>query len=165
MCRPGRVERLSGPAHNKTCVRFVRYSSMIGGMTSALAHDDARRLRAAFDNVLDGANLRDATVVRRVVGDAINALESAGDAVVLPVGALLTTGEAANILGVNRMTVVRLVDRGHLTTVGGGSHRRIPAADVARYRQESRKRRREALAELAADINSDTPPDRIVKTR
>ncbi|WP_418904363.1 hypothetical protein [Brevibacterium antiquum] len=63
------------------------------------------------------------------------------------------------------MTVVRLIDRGELATEGGGVHRRIPASELARYHADSTTRRRSALHELSQDIDDDTPPDQIVRTR
>jgi excisionase family DNA binding protein len=47
---------------------------------------------------------------------------------------LLTTGEAAGILGASRQHVVDLCDRGDLPFVTTGSHRRIRRADVEALR-------------------------------
>jgi excisionase family DNA binding protein len=44
---------------------------------------------------------------------------------------LLTTGEAARILGTSRQHVVDLCNRGELPFVSAGTHRRIRRADVA----------------------------------
>ncbi|MGP9724762.1 helix-turn-helix domain-containing protein [Corynebacterium sp. AOP40-9SA-29] len=92
-------------------------------------------------------------------------LESSGGAVVLPADALLSTQQAAELLGVSRMTVVRLIDRGELTVAGGGVHRRVSAAELERYRRASAGHRRAALVALAQDVTEDTPPDRVIHTR
>lgn len=63
------------------------------------------------------------------------------------------------------MTVVRLVDRGELAAEGGAVHRRISVSELARFQSESGRRRRVAVAELAADIDQDTPPDEVISTR
>lgn len=94
----------------------------------------------------------------------VEVLESSGGVVVLPADALLSTQQTAELLGVSRMTVVRLIDRGELDSEGGGAHRRISAAELERYRRISAARRRTALSELAQDID-DTSPDRVVDTR
>lgn len=95
----------------------------------------------------------------------VEVLESSGDAVVLPADTLLSTQQAAELLGVSRMTVVRLIDRGELQVEGGAVHRRISAAELERYRQASAERRRAAVRDLAQDIPDDTPPDRVISTR
>lgn len=47
---------------------------------------------------------------------------------------LLTTGEAARLLGVSRQTIVNLADRGDLPYETTGAHRRIRRADVEQVR-------------------------------
>lgn len=57
---------------------------------------------------------------------------------------ILTTQEAADLLGVSRPTVVRLIDEGTLpATEPAGSHRRLRLADVLAYR-EARNTRQSA---------------------
>jgi excisionase family DNA binding protein len=63
----------------------------------------------------------------------------------------LTTEQAAALLGVSRPTVVRLVDTGKLRAHMVGTHRRLALADVLAYRQETARRRGEALDEMASD--------------
>jgi len=52
--------------------------------------------------------------------------------------ALLKTGEVALILGVSRQHVVNLADRGDLSAVRIGTHRRIPLSEVERLRGPTR---------------------------
>ncbi|HBX80070.1 MAG TPA: DNA-binding protein, partial [Propionibacteriaceae bacterium] len=85
--------------------------------------------------------------------------------VVLPADALVGTQEAAELLGVSRMTVVRLIDRGELSAQGGSVHRKIAAAEIERYRTATLTRRRAALHELAQDVTDDLPADRAISTR
>lgn len=115
-------------------------------MTGLLAHDDAQRLRSA-------------------IADALDVLESSGGAVVLPADAFVSTQQAAELLGVSRMTVVRLIDRGELAAEGAGVHRKIEAAEIERYRADTQARRRVALHELAQDGTDDLPADRVIGTR
>ena len=147
-------------------VRFER-SGYTRSMTGAIAHDQAQRLRAALEGVF--RDLEDARDVSDSAREAflrlVDVLESSAEAVVLPSDTLLSTQQAADFLGVSRMTVVRLIDRGELTSEGGGVHRRIAASELARYRAVSTNRRRAALHDLAQEIGESTPPDQVISTR
>lgn len=56
-------------------------------------------------------------------------------------GDLLSTGQAARLLGSSRQHVVDLCDRGGLRFVRVGSHRRIPAEEIERLLAAGRSRR------------------------
>ncbi len=136
-------------------------------MTGAIAHDQAQRLRAVLDEVFGESG--DALAASGSTRDAflrlVDVLESSPEAVVLPSDAMVSTQKAADLLGVSRMTVVRLIDRGELVAEGGGSHRRIAASELARYQAASVARRRAALHGLAQEIGEGTPPDQVISTR
>ncbi len=147
-------------------MRFVR-CGYAWTMTGALAHDQAQRLRAAVEGMFrDSGDSPDASAPAR---DAflrlVDVLELNAEAVVLPSDTLVSTQQAADLLGVSRMTVVRLIDRGELAAEGGGVHRRITASELARYRAVSTHRRRAALHDLAQEIGEGTPPDQVISTR
>lgn len=61
----------------------------------------------------------------------------------------LSTGQAADLLGVSRPTVVALVDSGALPATRVGTHRRLATADVLAYRSRRQVTRGEALDALA----------------
>ena len=136
-------------------------------MTGVIAHEEAQRLRSALQDVLttggDPSETTDAA--RTALFRVVEVLESSGGAVVLPLGAFMSTQQAAESIGVSRMTVVRLIDRGELVAEGGGVHRRIAATEVDRYRVASATRRRAALRALAGEITDDTGPDQVISTR
>jgi excisionase family DNA binding protein len=133
-------------------------------MAGAIAQETAQHLRAAFDEVLRSSPQVPATALAAFVR-LVDVLEANADAVVFPVNATVSTQRAAALLGVSRMTVVRLIDRGELTAEGGAVHRRISVSELARYQAESSNRRRSAIAELASDIDEDTPPDEVIDPR
>ena len=66
---------------------------------------------------------------------------------VVPVDAELTTQQAADLLGLSRTYVVRLIDQGSLPAHMAGTHRRLQASDVLAYR-ERRAAKLAALEEL-----------------
>lgn len=124
-------------------------------------------MRSALDGVF--RELGDSLDVSDSARDAflrlVDVLESSAEAVVLPSDSVVSTQQAADLLGVSRMTVVRLIDRGELAAEGGGVHRRIAASELARYRVAIAARRRVALHGLAQEIGEETPPDQVIRTR
>lgn len=133
-------------------------------MIGAIAHDEAQHLRTVLTDVLSASPGLSAAA-REAFGRLIDVLESNADAVVFPAGARVTTQQAGALLGVSRMTVVRLIDHGELNTESGAVHRRISVSELARYQANSGRRRRAGMAELADDINEDTAADQVIKTR
>jgi excisionase family DNA binding protein len=74
---------------------------------------------------------------------------------VVPVGQTLTTQQAAELLGVSRPHVVKLIEKGELPHQKVGTHRRILLEDVLRYREARRQAQYAALAELYRDDDSE----------
>ena len=68
----------------------------------------------------------------------------------LPVHAELTTQEAADLLNVSRPHLVQLVNERKIPCRKVGTHRRLRAEDVLRYKRRTEEQRREVLQELAA---------------
>jgi excisionase family DNA binding protein len=88
--------------------------------------------------------------VYRVLHDAVGIL-SRGDTIVI--GSLdqeLTTTRAADLLGVSRQYLTRLVDRGELRHQMVGKHRRLRLGDVLAYKSQRALQRRAALSKMSA---------------
>jgi excisionase family DNA binding protein len=77
---------------------------------------------------------------------------SRGDAIsLMPVHMQLTTQEAADLLGVSRPFLIKLLDSGKMPFTRTGKHRRIKLEDVTEYRERRDREAREALSVLAED--------------
>lgn len=70
---------------------------------------------------------------------------------VMPQNALLTTQEAAELLGISRPTLVRLLGDGEIPFEQRGRHRRIMLADLLAYQDSMRQERRESLDRMARE--------------
>jgi len=73
-----------------------------------------------------------------------------GDAItVVPVGKVITTQQAANILNVSRQYLVRLLDEGKIPFGKTGKHRRLRIEDVLAFKEQRDKDRRAGLRDLS----------------
>jgi excisionase family DNA binding protein len=62
----------------------------------------------------------------------------------------LTTGQAADLLGVSRRTVVQLIERGDLKATRVGTRRRLDTAEVAGHRERAKSKRPATLRDVIA---------------
>lgn len=71
----------------------------------------------------------------------------------------ITTQQAAELLGLSRPTVVRLIDTGELPAhIPGTERRKLRLADVLAYRVELRRRRNRFITESAAAYDDADDP-------
>lgn len=90
--------------------------------------------------------------VYRVLVQTVRELADGNAVAVIPVQAELTTQEAADLLGVSRPYLIKLLEEGALPcTLTAGSHRRLRLADVLAYRRVRDRERRAALDEMSAE--------------
>lgn len=84
----------------------------------------------------------------KVVEEAANAVAAGNPVSLVSTEELLTTEDAAIILGVSRQYVVRLCDEGQLPAGRAGTHRRLRLADVLAFREAQRLRELDGLREI-----------------
>jgi excisionase family DNA binding protein len=89
--------------------------------------------------------------VREVLARVADVLASGRGLAVVPVDQELTTREAADLLGVSRPTLIKLLDTGEIGFSRPNSSRRIPLDQVLAYKERRSRRRRELLSEMTAD--------------
>lgn len=86
-------------------------------------------------------------ILRRVA----EVMASGRGVLVVPVDRELTTREAAELLGISRPTLIKLLDAGEIGFTRPNSSRRIPLEEVLAYKERRSNRRRSLLAEMTAD--------------
>lgn len=84
------------------------------------------------------------------------AVLDAGQAVTLePVRTLLSTQEAANLLGISRPTLVKLLESGEIPFTKPGRHRRVQLHHLLDYQRQLREHRRQELSSMTAEAADD----------
>ncbi len=98
----------------------------------------------------DGVELPES--VLEVVGRAARELSEGRGVAVLPVGAELTTRQAAEVLGVSRPHVIKIMeDEREIPFTKRGTHRRARLEDVLAYKEKRDAGRLAALDEMARE--------------
>jgi excisionase family DNA binding protein len=116
----------------------------------------------------DGAKTPLPDEVYQVLKNVVDAMTQGLAITVAPHNTQLTTQEAADLLGVSRPTLVRLLKDGEIPFELRGRHRRVMLADVIAYQQHARAQRRATLDEMtrtAAEDGTDDTADGFIETR
>ena len=73
---------------------------------------------------------------------------------VAPRNTQLTTQEAADILGISRSTLVRMLEAGEIPFKKVRRHRRLYLSDVLEFQKRQRRAANEALSDMVADAQA-----------
>lgn len=128
-----------------------------------LPHQDQARLIGP-----DGTRIALPAEVYRVLRDVVDAMSQGLAITIAPHNTLLTTQEAADLLGISRPTLVRLLTDGEIPYELRGRHRRVKLADIVAYQEQARAQRRATLDEMTRAASEDgtyDSADRFVETR
>lgn len=128
------------------------------------AHESSRGERPAPRYLLVGTEPNDSVEipenVYRVLRQVVEALQAGRAVTVAPQTQTLTTQQAADLLGVSRPTVVKLIDEGKLPADTPGKRRRLLRLDdVLRYRKQRREEQYRAIFDTADDYDLEESPE------
>jgi len=130
------------------------------------AHEAAGRGLVPARYLLVGAGTEDQVEipqeVHRVLRQVVDALAHGLAVTVAPQSTTLTTQQAADLLGVTRPTVVKILDQGGVPFTRVGTHRRLLLADVLTYRERRRAEQYAALDATAIDVNDEDDLDTVL---
>ena len=130
------------------------------------AHEVRHGARPATQYALVGADAHDRVELPRDVHLAlvqiVAALKTGRAVTVAPQSTTLTTQQTADLLGVSRPTVVKLIERGELPHERVGSRRRLLLHDVLDYRARRRAAAYDAIAASLGDADDVTAPEKVI---
>ena len=99
----------------------------------------------------DGTGVALPGQVHEILLQVVTAMKAGLAVTIAPHHLTLSTQEAADLLGVARTTLVRLLDSGAIPFEKPSRHRKIKLVDLLEYRERQRSRAEEALADMVAD--------------
>ena len=142
------------------------------GLADALAALARGRERRVALVTSDGAVWELPSEVFEVLREVLQAMSQGLAITIAPQHTVLTTGEAADLLGVSRPTLVRLLESGEIPFEQPGRHRRVRLADLIAYQARSRRALAASLDEMVRssedaglyDLPDDLPFERLPTT-
>ena len=99
-------------------------------------------------------------ILRKVVG----AMRAGLAVSIAPQSQKLTTQQAADLLGISRPTLVKMLESGRISFERVGSHRRLYLRDVLAFREDRRREQYEALAATAVDLDDEDDLESTLET-
>ena len=93
--------------------------------------------------------------VHQVLHQVVEAMRQGLAVIVVPQTMVLTTQQAADLLGVSRPTLIKLLGDEQIPYERIGTHRRIQLRDLLTYREQRRAAQYAALEATAAPIDDD----------
>jgi len=101
--------------------------------------------------------------VHGALKQVVAALQAGMAVTIAPQTTMLTTQQAADLLGVSRPTVRRLIDIGELPAEKVGNRHRLLLRDVLDYQQERRTQQYEMLAQTSLDYTDADDPAEVAR--
>lgn len=121
-------------------------------------HGDEVEPRYLLVGAGEGDQVQLPAEVHAALKQVASALMAGRAVTVAPRTTKLTTQQAADLLGVSRPTVKRLIEVGELPAEKVGTRHRLVLRDVLDYQQQRRERQYEALAHTSVVIDEEEDP-------
>lgn len=113
----------------------------------------------------DGTEVALSGQVYEILLQVVTAMKAGLAVTVAPHNSTLSTQEAADLLGVARTTLIRLLDSGAIPYDKPSRHRKIKLVDLLEYRKRQHSQVEQALADMVADSERlglyDTEPEAV----
>ncbi|WP_336084418.1 helix-turn-helix domain-containing protein [Nocardia sp. SSK8] len=105
----------------------------------------------------DGQQIPLPVEVYEVLVQVVDAMRKRRAVTIAPVEQCLTTQQAADLLGISRPTLIKLLEKGELPCEkpSGSRHRRLLLSDVLDYQERRRAERTDVLDDLVRDAEGD----------
>ncbi|MEW1982404.1 helix-turn-helix domain-containing protein [Citricoccus sp. NPDC079358] len=124
------------------------------------AHIEKTGSRPSPQFFLSGPDAGDQVEIPHEVYEAlikvVEAMRKGMAVTVTPSSMTLTTQQAADILGVTRPTLVKLLDEGRIPFEKPKTHRRVRLTDVVAYKEARKAQQYEALSSMG-DVDDEEP--------
>jgi excisionase family DNA binding protein len=119
------------------------------------AHDKAGQARYFLVGTSPDDQVELPAEIHRVLRKVVDALRQGIAVTVAPLTQTLTTQQAADLLGVSRPTVIKLLDDRKIPFERVGSHRRVLLRDLLAYREQRRAEQYAALDATSVDLDDE----------
>ncbi|KGN37515.1 helix-turn-helix domain-containing protein [Knoellia subterranea] len=103
--------------------------------------------------------------VHAILVQVVEAMSEGKAITVTPNERILTTQEAADLLGVSRPTVVKLIESGSLPAERVSSRRKVQLRDVLAYRERRRQEQLDAIQATSLGVDDDAVTDRLAHAK
>lgn len=133
MARPPTPDEINSAAHAATAI--------------AVAMELDNGLKISGET---GDPVKIAPAVGALIIELLGHVSNGNMVTLVPVGTMLTTQQAADMLNVSRPHLTKLLKQGQIAFEEVGKHRRVPLSALLDYRKAKAHKQAEALAELAA---------------
>lgn len=126
-------------------------------------HGSAPEARFLLVGAGEGEQIEVPEGIFRVLVQVVEAMVAGKAVTVTPQEPKLTTQQTADLLGVSRPTVVRLIESGELQAERNGNRRRLFLSNVLAYREQRRQRQYAMLEATAIDIDDEDDPKVVIE--
>jgi excisionase family DNA binding protein len=129
----------------ETTVLPARDTALLDAAEAVLRSDGDVEISAAGESVALPPELR------KLLADVVKTMRRGQAVTLAPLGQQLTTQEAADLLGISRPTLIKLLEQGLIPYETPGRHRRLRLSDVLAFQELRQAEQRQILSDLAAE--------------